>query len=263
MKYPVSRFSSQLNFIYMFKPPTVIFTAFLLTCLMAPLMTSCAKADNYRIPRTQVPYVINNTTYYPLPTAVGYAETGIASWYGDDFHGRPTSNGETYNMHSMTAAHKTLPMNTMLLVKNIENGRETVVRVNDRGPFVRGRIIDLSLGAAKTLNIVNRGTARVKVVALVEESLLAGSKAGLSALPDLTHGEYYIQIGAFIQKENASRLQKRFTDAGHTTIIQKHYAPDTVFYRVHVYAGKELTAARQAEATLHTHGYDGAFVVAR
>ncbi|MCI5132293.1 MAG: septal ring lytic transglycosylase RlpA family protein, partial [Candidatus Electrothrix sp. EH2] len=104
------------------------------------------KTDKKRkkIPGTQRPYVIEGQTYYPIPSAQGYEETGLASWYGDPFHGRKTANGETYDMYGVTAAHKTLPMNTMLLVKNLRNGKTATVRINDRGPFVDGRIIDLS-----------------------------------------------------------------------------------------------------------------------
>ncbi|MCI5212251.1 MAG: septal ring lytic transglycosylase RlpA family protein [Candidatus Electrothrix sp. ATG2] len=119
-----------------------------------------------KAPATQRPYVIEGQTYYPIPTAEGYEETGLASWYGDPFHGRKTANGETYDMYGVTAAHKTLPMNTMLLVKNLTNGKTTIVRINDRGPFVDGRIIDLSYTTAQELDIVRNGTEKVQIVAL-------------------------------------------------------------------------------------------------
>ena len=144
----------------------------LLCCLL--LMTSCSvknsakfplkntEVSGHRVPATQKPYVINNKRYYPIPSAEGYIENGIASWYGGKFHGRKTSNGETYDMHSMTAAHKTLPMNTTLLIKNLDNGKSTVVRINDRGPFVQGRIVDLSFKAAQSLGIAQKGIARCR-----------------------------------------------------------------------------------------------------
>ncbi|MFV0436592.1 MAG: septal ring lytic transglycosylase RlpA family protein [Desulfopila sp.] len=119
---------------------------------------------------TQAPYVIKGVTYYPIPDATGFKQKGLASWYGDYFHGRPTSNGEKYNMYGMTAAHKILPMNTMVQVRNLDNGRKTVVRVNDRGPFVDGRIIDLSYTAASQLGVVGPGTSRVEIVAITENS---------------------------------------------------------------------------------------------
>lgn len=119
-----------------------------------------------KVPPTQRPYVIEGQKYYPIPSAEGYEEIGLASWYGDPFHGRKTANGETYDMYGETAAHKTLPMGTVLLVKNLVNGKTATVRINDRGPFVDGRIIDLSYTTAKQLGIYRRGTEKVQIVAL-------------------------------------------------------------------------------------------------
>lgn len=235
-----------------------VFTIFLLITTFS----NCCIASS-KIPRTQHPYVINNKRYYPIPSAEGYRETGIASWYGPNFHGRHASSGERYNMYEMTAAHKTLPMDTMLLVTNLQNNGKIVVRVNDRGPFVRGRIIDLSYQAAKKLGIVGDGTAKVQITALAEGTV--GKQGGKPTLVhiDLMAGEFYVQIGAFAQKINAIKLQKRFTDAGHTTVIQKYFSPESTLYRVHVYAGKSLQNARRAEKALLEHGYVGSFIVAR
>jgi rare lipoprotein A len=235
---------------------TLTITVALLLNLSLPLESFC------RIPPTQKPYVVDRITYFPIPTSKGYIERGTASWYGPDFHGRPTSNGERYDMFQMTAAHKTLPMNTVLLVQNLDNKREVVVRINDRGPFVRGRVIDLSYKAAKQLDMVGKGTAKVRIVAMARESALAQNGKG-PGLPDLRHGEFYIQIGSFSRRQNAINLQKRFTNAGHTTVIQKYFGPGKVFYRVQLYAGKELGKARRSEKALLRLGYTGAFVVAR
>ena len=109
------------------------------------------------------PYTINGKTYYPTTVNVGDTASGIAIWSGPDYHGKKTSNGETYNMNAMTAAHKTLPMNTMVRVTNLGNGAQTTVRINDRGPFVAGRIIDLSKAAATSIGMIGTGTARVKL----------------------------------------------------------------------------------------------------
>jgi rare lipoprotein A len=207
-----------------------------------------------RTPGTQSSYVINSKRYFPIPSASGFNQGGVASWYGKDFHGRRTSNGEIYDMYSMTAAHKTLPMNTMLLVRNMGNGKKTVVRVNDRGPFIKGRIIDLSYTAARKLDLIGTGVANVRIVALSEGNL---------SYPDLTSGEFYVQIGAFARKINAIKLQRRFTDAGHTTVIQKYFGPLSVLYRVQVYAGKTLGNAKRAERALNGHGYTGSFIIAR
>lgn len=111
-------------------------------------------------------YEVDGTEYHVLDTSEGYREIATASWYGEAFHGRRTSSGETYDMYQMSAAHKTLPLPTYVRVTNLGNGRSIVVRVNDRGPFVEGRIIDLSYVAALRLGMIGTGTARVEVVAL-------------------------------------------------------------------------------------------------
>ncbi|MGB5831046.1 MAG: septal ring lytic transglycosylase RlpA family protein [Thiohalocapsa sp.] len=111
-------------------------------------------------------YVVFGKTYYPKKSSRGHVERGIASWYGPKFHGRKTSSGEPYDMHQMTAAHKTLPLPTYAVVKNLENGRSAIVKVNDRGPFVGDRIIDLSYAAAKKLGVDKKGLARVEVVSI-------------------------------------------------------------------------------------------------
>lgn len=123
------------------------------------------------------PYQIANVWYYPRED-FAYEETGIASWYGPGFHGRETANGEIYDQHAMTAAHRTLPMPSIVQVTNLENGRSIKVRINDRGPFAHGRIIDLSKRAAELLGFVNQGTAKVRVQILEVESRQAALDAG-------------------------------------------------------------------------------------
>ena len=119
------------------------------------------------IPGLALPgYRVFGRWYYPLKTADGYEKTGIASWYGSKFHGRKTSNGEIYNMHGMTAAHKTLPLGTVVLVRNMINGRTLVLRINDRGPFVGTRLIDLSKEAARQLGLLEPGKGLVEVTAI-------------------------------------------------------------------------------------------------
>lgn len=112
------------------------------------------------------PYIVDGLRYEPMNSSVGYSEKGIASWYGNDFHGKATANGECYNMYAFTAAHKTLPLPTIVRVTNLENNRSIVVKVNDRGPFVRGRVLDLSYAAAQSLDIARTGTAPVLVEAI-------------------------------------------------------------------------------------------------
>lgn len=124
------------------------------------------------------PYIVDGIRYVPMNESLGYAEKGIASWYGQDFHGKASANGECYNMYAFTAAHKTLPLPTIARVTNLENGKSVVVKVNDRGPFVRGRIIDLSYAAAQSLDMVRFGTAPVQVEAIGGPHHVAGGYKG-------------------------------------------------------------------------------------
>ncbi|WP_306458745.1 septal ring lytic transglycosylase RlpA family protein [Aliarcobacter vitoriensis] len=126
---------------------------------------------------TMRPYDVFGVRYYPFVANVGDVFDGIASWYGPDFHSKKTSNGEIYNMYAMTAAHKTLPMNTVVRVDNLDNGRSTIVRINDRGPFVAGRIIDLSNKAAHEIDMIRKGTAKVKVTVLGYNGLVDDKNA--------------------------------------------------------------------------------------
>ncbi len=171
------------------------------------------------------PYTVLGKTYRVVPSSKGYVQKGTASWYGQKFHGRRTSNGEIYNMYGMTAAHKSLPIPTYVQVTNLDNGRQVVVRVNDRGPFHGDRLIDLSYSAAKKLGFANKGTARVELVAIdpsqpyrakkpnSSESLKSSVTIGatkpeqpkLYELPDNT----YLQAGAFSSRERAEKYRKQ------------------------------------------------------
>ncbi len=154
-------------------------------------------------------YDVGGRRYVVLPSAVGYVEQGVASWYGPDFHGGRTSTGETYDMHAMTGAHPTLPLPTWVRVTNLENGKSVVVRLNDRGPFARGRIIDLSRAAAEALDMVRAGTARVEV-----QSLAAGDTMPAATPAVAPATAYYAQAGAFGSRENAEALASRLRAAG-------------------------------------------------
>jgi rare lipoprotein A len=243
--------------------PTMLTICCYLLTFATLLIVPHAQAGESSWSRTQQPYVIDDKTYYPIPSSEGFNQQGQASWYGPPFHGRKTSNGEVYDMHSMTAAHKTLPMDTVLMVKNLENGRNTLVRVNDRGPFVGERIIDLSYKAARDLGVVGNGTATVEIVALAEGKVIDQGEAPVLSHKDFSVGEFYVQIGSFAQKFNAAKLQKRFADAGHPTIIHESFNPNDILYRVHVYVGETWESAKRAQRALLERGYRGAFVVAR
>ena len=156
-------------------------------------------------------YTVSGKTYHVLPSASGYEETGMASWYGPGFNGRKTASGERFNQKALTAAHKTLPFGTKVRVENLANGREVVVRINDRGPFSRKRIIDLSKGAAQKLGMIGSGTARVRVTALEgggRPPALTGRTAGPgsgSTAPEAT-GLFYIQAGSFSSMAQAEAV---------------------------------------------------------
>jgi rare lipoprotein A len=132
---------------------------------------------------TMRPYSVFGITYYPFIANIGDDFEGIASWYGPDFHSKKTSNGEVYNMYDMTAAHKTLPMNTVVKVNNLENGKSIIVRINDRGPFVKGRIIDLSNKAAHEIDMVRKGTSKVKITVLGYNGEIENSNAPILEVP--------------------------------------------------------------------------------
>ncbi|WP_282452839.1 septal ring lytic transglycosylase RlpA family protein [Pseudomarimonas salicorniae] len=168
------------------------------------------------------PYKVLGKTYQVMEDARGYRERGIASWYGNKFHGRPTSSFEPYDMYKYTAAHKTLPLPSFARVTNLENGRSVVVRVNDRGPFHAGRIIDLSYVAAVKLGIHLRGTAEVEVESIDAgdtPTLVAGDpgerrhRSGFGAPVAAGGGRLYLQVASFSDKANARRLKDRLEDA--------------------------------------------------
>ena len=156
----------------------------------------------------------------PMPVPSGYTEEGNASWYGVPFHGRHASNGEIYDMYRLTAAHRTLPFETMVRVTNLHNGKSTVVRITDRGPFVDNRIIDLSLAAAQEVDSVGPGVVPVRV------EVLGGV--------DPTAGFFTVQVGAFRDRANAERLRDRLNASYSPIFIQQYDSPDGVFYRVRV-----------------------------
>lgn len=179
-------------------------------------------------------YVINGKKYVVRSTAKGYVERGIASWYGTKFHGRRTSSGETYDMHALTAAHTTLPLPVYVQVRNLKNGRSTVVRVNDRGPFHDNRIIDLSYAAASKLGIVEEGTGLVEVRALTPGETVpapaasTGTNAKLTGIPQI-----YLQAGAFASRSNAEQLRLRLQTGTLPPVqVQQATSKNTPIYRV-------------------------------
>ena len=188
-------------------------------------------------------YDVLGKRYHVLPTSAGYVERGVASWYGRDFHGLATSSGERYDMHGMTAAHTRLPLPTWVEVTNLANGKRVVVKVNDRGPFVDNRLIDLSYAAATALDMVRTGTTRVEVRAVAPPrdafrgnatvaavappagTPVAAMPAPLPvvAVPTAEAERMFVQIGAFAQPENAERLVARLRASGfsNSTVVNE------------------------------------------
>lgn len=214
-----------------------------------------------KLPPGLKPYTVNGKTYYPLPSAKGYVEEGLASWYGPRFHGRPTASGEPFNMYAFTAAHRILPLGTYVLVTNLENGRRVVVRINDRGPFVPGRIIDLSYAAARALGMLERGVVRVRVVALAEGKKTPRGLA-FSRLPEFKKGEYYLQVGAFKSYARAVKLRHRLSRRFPTVLIEPFRKDGNTFYRVKVFLGYELDRARRLASILKKE-FPSAFLVSK
>ncbi len=153
-------------------------------------------------------YEVNGKTYSVLDSSEGYDKRGYASWYGTKFHGHRTSSGEPYDMYAMTAASKTLPLPTYVRVKNLQNGRSIIVKVNDRGPFHSNRIIDLSYVAAKKLGVVKHGTALVEVTAIDTRTAIKHGTINPNNQPP-EKAKFYLQIGAFSNRSNAQRLANK------------------------------------------------------
>jgi rare lipoprotein A len=213
---------------------------------------------------TQRPYEVNGTRYQPISSAHGFVEEGVASWYGKDFHGRKTSNGETYDMYAMTAAHKTLPMNVYLKVTNLDSGRATVVRVNDRGPFVKSRIIDLSYSAAKELGVVGPGTAPVRIEALGYRDNKPEDAVPRYRQPaSYDAGVFMVQVGAFTVQENAYRLAEKLKGQYGRSAVAESWVNGQKFYRVRVGLYASMTLASEALVQIEASGYPNSFIVAQ
>ena len=240
-----------------------------LLCLVV-LLTACSAAHRTRVietPQTrelkgwQKPYEVDGRRYQPLRDHRNFSEQGVASWYGKKFHGRKTSNGEIYNMYAMTAAHKTLPLGIRVRVTNRRNGHSVVVKINDRGPFVAGRVIDLSYAAAKELDLVDQGTAPVEIVALGYGAGQAGASSYAAPI-DYDAGNFAVQVGAFSQSGNARRLAERLRGGYGRSEVHFSDRDGRSLYRVRVGEYHSLEQAESVKESLRNSGFPGAFVVA-
>lgn len=235
-----------------------------------------AKGSSYKIGK---PYKIRGQWYYPAED-YGYSEVGSASWYGEDFHAKYTANGEVYNMHTLTAAHRTLPLPSIVRVTNLENGRSLVLRVNDRGPFAKNRIIDISKRGAQLLGFQNKGTAKVRVEIMAEESkdlkqaILNKTETKLAQqLPEdnagavrsytsqqALKGKYFVQAGSFSSREVADDLTARLTRFGNISTMPADVNGNR-YYRVRMGPYTCEADARKALAQIENFGVAGAAVI--
>lgn len=207
------------------------------------------------------PYVVNGERYDPLLDHHGFVEEGIASWYGADFHGKKTSNGEIYDMHALTAAHKTLPLGVWVRVRNLKSGQEQILRVNDRGPFVAGRVIDLSYAGAQALGLVGPGTAPVRVEALGFQAIDSAGRITYQAPPRYDLGNFSIQIGAFTLAANAQKMAGEMERTHGFASVQTGLVNGTMFHRVRAGKYGSLAEAEKARQAFDGQGYRNCFVV--
>jgi rare lipoprotein A len=203
-------------------------------------------------------YQVDGKRYYVLATAAGYDETGVASWYGPNFDGLQTSDGDRYDMYAMTAAHKTLPLPCYVRVTNLSNGRSIIVKINDRGPFVSNRIIDLSYVAAAKLDMLKTGTALVEVRTISPESPPVLTRVTETPPPTL-----YVQVGAFTEQANAERVVARLHAAGLAgAFIFGPPVTRSRLYRVRIGPVGGVPEFDQMVTRLTALGYTGARLVA-
>ncbi len=221
--------------------------------------------------KTGNPYKVSGQWYTPMREISAYDEIGTASWYGSDFHGKLTANGERYDMHMLSAAHKTMPLPTLVRVTNLNNGRTVVVRVNDRGPFVKNRIIDLSHAAAKTLGFSRQGTAKVRIQTLDQkpttkkaESTSATVKTvayTVASKPADNSGSVFVQVGAFSSKSNANRLRQLLLAQYPSIFLHTRQIVDQIFYRVRIGPFSDMQQVEETMVSLQKDGYSQAVAV--
>jgi rare lipoprotein A len=207
-------------------------------------------------------YDVFGKRYYVLSSSVGYWERGVASWYGPGFHKVRTSTGETYDMYGMTAAHKTLPLPAYVRVTNLQNGRSVVVRVNDRGPFVGNRIIDLSYAAAAKLDMLRNGTAMVDVRTLDPSTpppVITASTAPVSGAVTPASPVLFVQAGAFSDPANAERLAEKLRSGSYGKVfVRDDQIAGRRMYRVRIGPVPDVAQFDRVVAALEQAGINDA-----
>ena len=210
-----------------------------LVLLAIPFLFSCASASRKSTLKSYPPEGIE------VPK--GYSQIGIASWYGVEEHGRPAASGERFSMYGYTAAHRSLPIGTVARVTNLENGRDIVLRINDRGPFIEGRIIDLSYAAAKAVDMIGNGTAKVKV-----EVISAPGRRN-----HYFQAKYTVQIGSFRDRENALSLKDELNKRLRNVQVDAIDLDGDIYHRVRIAQFSKKDDAEKVAAELRELGYSG------
>ncbi len=209
------------------------------------------RADAIVMTGNQSPYWVNGVKYEVMESASNYRETGIASWYGQKFHGKATSNGEIFDVYGLSAAHRSLPIPSYVRVINLENQRSLVVRVNDRGPFHPDRIIDLSYAAAVKLGFVDKGTSRVEVEHFKVEGVEDRRHPAFGG-----NGAYFLQLGAFQSKQAADKLRSRLINFTKEPVqVSQSEQSEGVFYRVRIGPVAEEKTLISLQRTLAGQGF--------
>jgi rare lipoprotein A len=208
-------------------------------------------------------YEVFGKTYHVKDSAAGFQQKGIASWYGNKFHGERTSSGEAYNMYAMTAAHKTLPIPVFVEVTNLDNGRKAVVKVNDRGPFHEGRIIDLSYAAATKLGVAQTGTANVSIrVVTTEKEEKRQRSAAIVESPESYGDKLYVQVAAFTTEENAlSHLGKLQGEGFRDVRLHIESKKGKALYRIRIGPLPSEDVAKQVLAQLKQNNHKNTKIV--
>ncbi len=210
-----------------------------LVLLVIPFIFSCASVSRK-----------NSLKSYPpegIEVPKGYSQIGIASWYGVEEHGRQAASGERFSMYGYTAAHRSLPIGTVVRVTNLENGRDIVVRINDRGPFVKGRIIDLSYEVAKAVDMIGNGTARVKV-----EVVSAPGRRN-----NYFQAKYTVQIGSFRDRENALSIKEELSRRLSDVKVDAIELDGDIYHRVRIGRFSKKDDAEKLVVELRELGYSG------
>ena len=250
----------------------------IITLTVSTLFTACSSKSGMKKPgatkytsaarhkSTMRSYKVRGKRYHPTYVKVGDRKKGISSWYGPNFHGKQTSNGEVYNMHARTAAHKTWPMDTMVKVNNLQNGKSTIVRINDRGPFVRGRIIDCSYTAGKEIGLDRMGIAKVSIEVLgfagkIESAVTVARNKKMHKQTRVALSNFGVQVGAFRRREGAQVYKRQHTGMyeNYKPVIKRFSDVDGApLYRVWLMGFRSEQEARDFK---NNNDLAGAFIV--